>query len=367
MALPTAGQIRKFLLALGGYALAGVCGYLASRLRVPLAWVLGPLLCAAAFSLAGVKLTSPQRVRQMGQVVIGATAGLNLTAAVAAGLVAWLPLMLGTAWISVVASGLASGFFAYFARLDGKTAFFALMPGGMAEMGNIGMTAGARMEPIALIHTFRVAIVVLVIPGLLVSHGNITPVVPLPDLPPATVALLLGACLGGAWLTGACRINNPWMIGALVTSAILSVSGLVTGHMPHLIFVSAQVLLGYAIGSRFKREVVRRLPRVAVVGVAMNLTLLALMGLYALGFSALTGLDLPTSVLVSSPGGTSEMTTTAQTLHLSVALVTAFHLVRTFLVNGFALYYWRLVEKLGYVEALTARLDRLFGRGAAGG
>jgi len=46
--------------------------------------------------------------------------------------------------------------------------------------------------------------------------------------------------------------------------------------------------------------------------------------------SGLTGLDLASAALATSPGGFAERAVTAQVLHLSVGLVTAFHVVRAF-------------------------------------
>lgn len=55
--------------------------------------------------------------------------------------------------------------------------------------------------------------------------------------------------------------------------------------------------------------------------------------------------------LGTSPGGTTEMSVTAQTLHLSVGLVTAFHVVRAFVVNGFATRCHARFERIGLFAA----------------
>ena len=52
------------------------------------------------------------------------------------------------------------------------------------------------------------------------------------------------------------------------------------------------------------------------------------------------------------------MAATAQILHLPVALITAFHVVRAVLVNGFATYYWRGLTAIGYLPALEQLLNR---------
>jgi uncharacterized membrane protein AbrB (regulator of aidB expression) len=64
------------------------------------------------------------------------------------------------------------------------------------------------------------------------------------------------------------------------------------------------------------------------------------------------GGGLAAGALGTSPGGTTEMAVTAQTLHLSVGLVTAFHVVRAFVVNGFATRFYALFERIKLFDAI---------------
>ncbi|MCO5066581.1 MAG: AbrB family transcriptional regulator [Rhizobiaceae bacterium] len=332
-----------------GYAAATACGYAASLAHVPLAWLLGPLLLAAGLSVCGVALAAPQSLRRAGQVIIGCTAGLNVTASVAAGLLGWIPVMVVTTLFAILVSGILSPVFGALARVDDRTSFFALMPGGLAEMGNIGIAVGARMEPIALVHTLRIAVVVFTIPPLLARDARLVPTASLLHLDYGMAAAVIGFGALGAAAVSLVRINNPWMIGALVSTAVLAVTGVVEGRMPALLFAAGQILLGYNIGTRFKREILLRLPRVAIFGAVSNFVLLLVMAGYALCLSYLLDIDPATAILVSSPGGISEMTSTAQAMHLPVALVTAFHVVRSVLVNGFATHFWGAFERSGYI------------------
>lgn len=352
-------SIVAALRLVGGYALAVAAGYAAHLVHLPLAWVLGPLLLAAGLAMAGLKPSAPVNLRRIGQLIIGATVGLSLTSGVVAGLLPWLPVMVLTGLAAVFVSATLSVAFAMVAKLDTKTAFFAMLPGGLAEMGNIGAGVGARMEPIALSQTIRVAIVVLLIPPLLVVQGITTPSVLAQELPAASVLLLLGAGLAGAFATRLARINNPWMIGALLSSGALAATGVLEGRMPGWIFAVGQILIGYNIGARFRRDIVRALPRVALATVFAVLALIAIMAAYAAAMVALSGLDFATGFLAASPGGTAEMAATAQALHLPVALITAFHMTRSILVNGFATHYWRALSRTGYLTMLERWFRRL--------
>jgi uncharacterized protein len=341
-----------------GYATAAATGYGASLIHLPLAWVLGPLVAAAVIGIAGMRLPAPTMTRRAGQLIIGATVGLSMTSAVVAGLAAWLPLMLATALFSILVSATFSPLLARFSRIDGKTAFFCVLPGGLAEMGNIGASIGAQAEPIALIQALRIAIVVLLIPPLMVAHGLHQVPEAIPDLMPLSVALVLSVSLGGAMAAHLARFNNPWVVGALITTGILTALDVTHGRMPHLVFVIGQILIGYNIGTRFRRDALRKLPRVATIGIGVILAMVLVMTLYAFILTRLFYLDFAVAILAASPGGTAEMAATAQILHLPVALITAFHVVRAVLVNGFATYCWRGLTAIGYLPALERLINR---------
>jgi hypothetical protein len=343
-----------------GYVASTLLGYGAHLAHLPLAWVLGPLVASAAIGIAGRTLPAPTIARRCGQLIIGATVGLSMTSAVIAGLVAWMPLMLFTAVFAVLVSATSSTLLARFARIDGKTAFFAVLPGGLSEMGNIGASVGARMEPIALIQALRVGFVVLLIPPLMVAHGLSQAPLPMPNLRSELVALALAASLGGAWLAHLARVNNPWVVGAIIVTGTLTAFEITQGRMPSLLFTIGQVLIGHNIGTRFRRDALRKLPLVVVVSLLVIALMVAVMALYALALHRFAGLEFPAAVLSASPGGTAEMAATAQTLHLPVALITAFHVVRAIMVNGLATYYWRGLTTIGYLPAL----ERLIGKRA---
>jgi membrane AbrB-like protein len=353
------GQVLRMGLA---YGVAVAFGYGAALVKMPLAWVLGPLIATALITLAGFKLPAPPVLRRGAQLVIGCTIGLSITSAVVLGLIEWFPLMIATALASVFVSASLSPVLAQLGRIDLKTAFFATMPGGLSEMGNIGASMGAQMPPIAVLHALRVAVVVLLIPPLMVAQGLYQSPVPMPDLPVLWVGIVVAAGLAGAMVARLVRMNNPWMIGGLAGAGMLTAFDLVQGRMPSLIFIAAQILIGHNIGTRFDRATLSKLPRVAVVGFVIILAMISIMALYALLLHDLSGLDLAVAILSSSPGGTAEMATTAAILHLPVALVTAFQMTRAVMVNGFATYYWRILTAIGYLPALERLIARLSSR-----
>jgi membrane AbrB-like protein len=317
--------------------------------HLPLPWVLGPLLVTAGFSLMGLPVFAPQSGRRLGQIVVGTSVGLFVSLDVLARLSGALPAVILTALVAIIVCTLVGLLFARLADVDSTTAFFATTPAGMSEMSRIGELAGGRVDVIALTQAIRVATVVLVLPAAVIAlrpGSAMAVILPAREIDYLTTIGLVLAGVAGALLMRAIRFDNPWTIGAVVAVGAIAAAGLVEGRLPRPAFWGGQFLIGIAVGSRFRRDVVRRLPRVCLAALATALLTLGLMTGYALLLTRVTGIDLVTGILGASPGGLAEMSVTAQLLQVDVALVVAFHVFRSFFVNGFSGKLYRLLVRL---------------------
>jgi membrane AbrB-like protein len=251
--------------------------------------------------------------------------------------------MVLTALISMFLAALISGVVARSARIDTCSAYFALLPGGLSEMANVGHKLGARSEAISLAHALRVALTVMIVPWAVLMLDTQTDIEfssghAVLDWP--TLALLAAAAMAGAMVLRKVRLANPWMLGALAAVGLLAGMGFVEGRIPQPLMWIGQFLIGLAVGTRFKRDILLRLPRLALVSSGAVLALTAMMAGYAVVIRSLGASDLESLILAVSPGGFAEMTLTAQMLNLDVALVTGFHFVRAFAVNSLAAPMW---------------------------
>ncbi len=263
--------------------------------------------------------------------------------------------MFASAAIAIVLSAALSAPLARFGRTDDKTAYFAMLPGGMSEMANLAVKSGAKAEAVAIVHALRVAMVVTVFPLLIIGFGDVAVVAAgktasLADYAFAPVLLTIGAA--GAFVAGLVRFNNPWIIGSLVAVAAVTSSGLVSAAMPQPVFWVGQFLIGFTIGTRFSRSAVVELARMAAVSAALIAFSAAVMFTVAFGLSTSGGIDLATITLATTIGGAPEMAITAEILKLNVTLVIAFHLIRATIINGFAGHIWTALDRLGFFAAV---------------
>lgn len=305
----------------------------------------------AAFAIGGIRPLAPLAGRRFGQFIIGAAISLNLTPVILATLVWWLPATVAMALLAMLVGAFLAKGLARHGRLDQRTAYFAMMPGGLSEMATIGASHGARSEPIALIQAMRVSLVVCILPPLIVTFGldgGFATLDRAPALAPLPLLALAVAAFLGIQLARLLRLNNPWMIGALIGAAALTASGWLDGRMPRGLFYFGQFLLGIAIGARFQRRIVIGLLPLVLTGIGFILAMAAILFVLAVGLAWCGGIDIASATLATSPGGFAEMVVTAEMLHLNVALVTLFHVTRAFMVNSLSGHLLRLLVRLGF-------------------
>ncbi|WP_349369296.1 AbrB family transcriptional regulator [Salinarimonas sp.] len=360
---PDAAASRRPGRALIGLAIGAAGGAAAAALGTPLPWLLGALIATALVGLAGLPLAVPVRARQTGQVVVGCAVGLYFTAPVAAEVAAYGLHMVGVGIVSILAGAGLALVLARAAGVDRKTAYFASLPGGVAEMAVLAERHGGDAALVALAQSLRIVCVVLVVPPTLTVLGvtgtQSADTLALPVRAPALIAMLALAGLLAVALDRA-RVTNPWLLGGLCVGVAVALSGLPGSRVPSWGVDAAQVLIGAALGARFGRGVLVRLRVFAACAAAGTLTLIAFGALLAWLLSAATGLPVATLVLAAAPGGVAEMSITAKVLGLGVPLVTAFHVVRIVLII--------LVSEPLFVLArrLAARRSRRDGNRARG-
>ncbi len=328
--------VRTLITLLLAWAAALAC----VALKIPLPWMIGPLLATAGLTMAGGPTASWTPLRNGGQWVIGGALGLYFTPQIVT-LVAslWWAMALGIVW--ALALGLLFGAWLHrvhagvgrfhIAGLSRITTYFSSPIGAASEMTLMGERHGASTDLIASAHSLRVMLVTLIVPfgfqwaGL---HGIDTSFpgprgVVWPSL--AWWTLFTGA---GCWLLLKTKGANPWFLGPLVVSIGLTANGLSLSALPPGLINAAQLVIGISLGVRFTPSFVHMAPRWMASVALATVVMIALCGGFAWALSQFVNLHWATLLLGTSPGGVAEMAITAKVLQLGVPIVTAFHVMR---------------------------------------
>jgi membrane AbrB-like protein len=323
-------------------------------LDTPIPWMIGPLLATSLASVLGIPTLSLNPLRNAGQWVIGTALGLYFTPAVGALVVGlWWAIGLGIAWALLLGWLFALLLHRlHVGRLTGvephqwrATTYFSGAIGGASEMTLIAERLGARTDLVASAHSLRVLLVTVTIPFAMQAGGvqGLDLALPAADQVRLPGLLLLGAMtLAGALLMQRLGRANPWFMGALVVTMVLTLAGQGLSGIPGWLSNAAQLCIGVSLGVRFTPAFLHTAPRWLATVAAATVVMMLLCAAFAAGLASLTDLPWVTLVLGTSPGGIAEMAITAKVLELGVPLVTAFQVCRlvAVLVLAEPMYRW---------------------------
>lgn len=323
--------IARFVAAL---MLGAVGGALFTLVGSPLPWVLGSMTACAIASIAGLPVAAAAATRRPMAAIIGVVLGCSFHPGLF-GLIgqSWLSLLLLPLFLAAAAM-LCITWFRRVARFDPATAYFAGMPGGIAEMVIMGSERGADERSVAMIQGARIFLVVLVIPFLIRHFSGIAPndgaAIGDITIPPDIDLLPWGgfSIVVGTLAARALRVPAWHLMGPMAVSATLHLSGVTDFRVPLWLLAAAQVGLGATIGCRFGGLSLAAFARILGLAAGSTLILLALTFAWAGAMSRISGLDPALLVLAYAPGGLAEMSMAALGLALEPGIVIVHHLVR---------------------------------------
>jgi membrane AbrB-like protein len=325
----------RFLAAI---AVGAAGGALFLEIGAPLPWVLGSMAACAVASVIGLPIQASSATRRPMAAVIGVVLGSSFGPHLLPQARDWIIPLLALPFFLASAALLCVTYFRRVAKFDPATAYFAGMPGGIAEMVVMGAERGADERTIGLIHGARIFLVVFILPFLIrLDHGPVA-IAPTAAVTGEVVAdwsllLWVGGCVALGLLLGKLLRLPAWhLVGPLAVSAAVHMSGLADFRIPGWALAAAQVGLGATIGCRFVGLTLKALLRTLALAAGSTLILLAVTFAWAAGISALTGLDPVLLTLAYSPGGLAEMSMVALSLALEPGVVIIHHLTRVVLV-----------------------------------
>lgn len=328
-------------------------------LGLPLGWLMGAAIVAGAFAISGRAVAAPPPLQSAALATIGAGVGLSLTPAAAAELVTWAPVMVAAATIGVALAVAAAPALARFGGVSPATAFFSLLPGGVIEMASVGETHGADRTAIAALHALRVAMIVSVLPlalfALFPDRQTVEAGAAGVDLP--TLVVVLSVAGAGGWLAARARLPAAWLLGGVISVGAITGLGLVEGTLPSLFLIVAQIVVGIALGAKFRRETLRAMPRALAAAAPLLAAVMLAMALLGAVASVLVPESVPTLVLSFAIGGMAEMVLTAKALGQNAAMVAAFQAVRAVIVNATAGALWSRLARLPAFSEPPTRED----------
>jgi membrane AbrB-like protein len=315
-------------------ATAGVAAF--SLLGLPLPFLFGPMTACLLAALARRPLKGFGQVSIAARTILGVAVGSSVTPEVLGQLpqmaasVAFVPLYL----IAIALIGVP--FFRRVCGYDRATAYYAAMPGGLQDMVIFGAEAGGNLRALSLIHATRVMILVTLAPVIL-SFGfgaSLDQPIgrPAAELSGFEMGLMVAAALIG-WKGGEkLGLFGASILGPMLATIPLSLSGLITQRPPAEAILAAQFFIGTGMGVGYVGVTLQEVRRDIFAGM-LFVVVLAVLAAVVTEIVVQSGLARPLEGFLSfAPGGQAEMTVLAIVSGADLGFVIIHHLTRIFLV-----------------------------------
>lgn len=333
-------KLVKFAHVMTIMAGAVLFGFLALWAKFPLPWMLGALVFSATVRLLDYPVCVPVQTRQLGQVLVASSVGLSFTpeALQLMGTLA-IPMVLAALLTILLSFGVAAVLMKM-TSAGASMAILATLPMGPVESALLARKHDTAVGPVVFAQTIRIVLLVILIPPLIVyldgSVKDPVAVLRASEWTTEGAALLFALGMTGALILRFIRISNPFFLGALAGAALGAVIGLPVSAYPYVVLVGAQIFLGIWLGAVFDRDLFRNARGFLPGSILTSVLMIILCAVMGLGMAGLTGQPWQVLVLATAPGSVTEMALTAKILQEGLAIVTAFHIVRIFIILPFS-------------------------------
>jgi membrane AbrB-like protein len=328
----------RFVQACIALLIGAAGGLLFWYLRLPLPFMLGAMIGSAIFSIAGVKVSDLERLREPMLAVIGTMLGASFSSTFFTHLLGFAVPLAGLVCSAVLGAFLSYHLLRRTTTMAPETAYFAAMPGGVVEMVLLSQERGGDDRIVAVVHALRIFLVVATLPflfelltGFAAPRGAATTVT-MADVTVKDAIWFAVVVIVGYGLSRLVNLPARVMLAPMIVSLAVHAFGWTDFKLPFELIAFAQVVIGVSIGARFGGIDHRLLLRGLGLSAIVTAVLISVAIAVSYTVHRLTGLSFGSLFLAYAPGGFTEMSLMALAMNFDVAFVVANHLFRVLLI-----------------------------------
>lgn len=284
--------------------------FFAWKLNFPLPYLLGPVIISTFVALFGITFFIPNPLRQFSFICIGLSVGSNVTPEALSNAAKWpLSLIIMLVAIFVIT---------FFCKLvlnkvflmDKPSSLLASSPGHLSFVLMLSSETNSDTSKIAIIQSIRVLTLTIATPVIILLFSESAFTQNILDKPSLTLISITGlfflSIIVGFFLR---KINfpAPFLIGALLCSTVTHGTDITPGFIPQFLEISAFIILGTMIGSRFVEVTIKQLASCLGSGLVLTFLSISISGLAALIVHYLTEIPLSHIFIAFAPGGLETM------------------------------------------------------------
>jgi len=321
----------------------------ADYFKIPLAWMLGPMLAISIAALSGIKVKMPKLALSAILIILGLHIGNYIDQNFLSQMKDWIWTSVVMFFYILVSIFIVSKYLQKFSGYKEKTSIFSAAPGALGPLLILAEYEKSDLSQVATAHLIRLIIIITLFPFFVV---NFSPTEAMEiekfnymDQNHLDLLILLIGSIFLIYIFDKIKVPAPLLAGALVASGILQITEIASYKLPDQSINFCLLILGASIGCRFADKSLNEVIKNTVHSFVATALLLALGIIAAIVASYFVENNFLTLLLSYCPGGIYEVAVIAIAFNLDPNFVAFHHIIRLLMILFTVPVILRLIDK----------------------
>ena len=309
---------------------------IAEYFRIPLAWMLGPMIAISIAALMGLKVVMPKLALSGILIILGLYIGNYIDQNLINQMVNWVWTTIIMFFYILISIIIVSKYLQKFSGYKEKTSIFSAAPGALGPLMILAEYEKSDLSQVATAHLIRLIIIITVFPFIIVNFVT-TEAIEIEKFDYLSqnhfdLIILLFASIILILFFEKLKIPAALLSGTLFASGVLNIFEVATYKLPDYSINYCLLILGASVGCRFAEKTVKEVVNNSFHGLVAT-GLLVLLGLIAAYIGTFfVDNDILTLILSFCPGGIYEVAVIAIAFELDPNFVAFHHIIRLLMI-----------------------------------
>ena len=322
---------------------------LADYFRVPLAWMLGPMLAISIAALSGIKVKMPKLALSAILIILGLHIGNYIDQNLLSQMKDWIWTSMVMFFYILASIFIVSKYLQKFSGYKEKTSIFSAAPGALGPLLILAEYEKSDLSQVATAHLIRLIIIITLFPFFVVNFSpteamEITKFNYMDQNHLNLLILLIGSIIL-IYIFDKIKVPAPLLAGALVASGILQITEIASYKLPDQSINFCLLILGASVGCRFADKSLNEVIKNTAHSFVATILLIILGIIAAVIAGYFVENNFLTLLLSYCPGGIYEVAVIAITFNLDPNFVTFHHIIRLLMILFTVPVILRLIDK----------------------
>ena len=322
---------------------------LADYFKIPLAWMLGPMLAISIASLSGIKVKMPKLALSAILIILGLHIGNYIDQNLLSQMRDWIWTSMVMFFYILVSIFIVSKYLQKFSGYKKKTSIFSAAPGALGPLLILAEYEKSDLSQVATAHLIRLIIIITLFPFFVV---NFSPIEAMTiekfnyiDQDHLDLIILLIVSVILIYIFDKIKVPAPLLAGPLVASGILQITEFASYKLPDQSINFCLLILGASVGCRFADKSLHEVIKNTVHSFVATALLIVLGIIAAIAAGYFVENNFLTLLLSYCPGGIYEVAVIAIAFDLDPNFVAFHHIIRLLIILFIIPVILRIINK----------------------